>query len=88
MNKPCQHCPFRSNIKPFLHPERAIEIANADSFPCHKTVDYDDDGDGCLTNNSIECIGFEIINGFRPKQSCVYSTKSKMFSAYQKAWKH
>jgi hypothetical protein len=50
VKKPCKHCPFRNDIKPFLHPDRAAEIAYAASnpysdFPCHKTIDYTDEED-------------------------------------------
>lgn len=47
--RPCPHCPFRTDIEGYLRPARAAEIAgsllNGGSFPCHKTVNYDDDGD-------------------------------------------
>jgi hypothetical protein len=48
LKKPCNHCPFRSDISPFLKRQRAAEISNAlvnmdESFPCHKTVNYDND---------------------------------------------
>lgn len=43
--RPCAHCPFRSDIRPFLTQERAAEIARAllsdQTFSCHETVDYD-----------------------------------------------
>lgn len=66
VKKACAHCPFRRDVKPFLHPERAEDIAysaqNAYSeFHCHKTVDYDDDeseGEGLLTSQSLICAGF------------------------------
>jgi hypothetical protein len=66
MKQPCKHCPFRNDITPFLHPERASEISHAAlnpyaSFPCHKTINYetDDEGEGvCDTENSKECAGF------------------------------
>lgn len=50
VKKPCKNCPFRSDIKPFLHPKRAAELAYSASnpysdFPCHKTFDYDGDED-------------------------------------------
>lgn len=63
MKAPCQHCPFRRDVKPFLHPERAEEIAYAaenpySSFPCHKTLEYDeDDGDSFAGAESKECAG-------------------------------
>jgi hypothetical protein len=64
--KPCKHCPFRNDVKPFLHPDRAAEIAYAaenpySSFPCHKTTEHDEDsedGEMLVTENSKECAGF------------------------------
>lgn len=66
MKKPCRHCPFRNDVKPYLHPDRAAEIAYASqnpysTFACHKTTEYDDesdDGDMVVTNDSKECAGF------------------------------
>lgn len=50
MTHPCANCPFRSDIRPFLHRDRAAEIADSlllfdESFPCHKTTEHDDDGE-------------------------------------------
>jgi hypothetical protein len=66
--KPCKHCPFRNDVKPFLHPDRAYEIASAalnpyNSFACHKTTVNDEEfgGEGdkmVATNESLECAGF------------------------------
>ena len=56
MRAPCAKCPFRTDIRPFLTPGRAREIATAltaldQTFQCHETVDYDratdEDGDVC-----------------------------------------
>ena len=66
MKQPCKHCPFRSDVKPFLHPDRAAEIAYAagnpyNEFPCHKTTEYDeesDDGAMMQVETSKECAGF------------------------------
>lgn len=66
MKVPCKHCPFRSDVKPFLHPERAEQLAYSaenpyNSFPCHKTTEYDEDsedGDMYITEDSKECAGF------------------------------
>jgi hypothetical protein len=68
VKKPCKHCPFRSDVKPYLHPERAAEIAYASEnpysdFTCHKTIEYDGDEDafGNSTGNlsqSKTCAGF------------------------------
>ncbi len=48
LRAPCPQCPFRTDITPYLHPERAKEIADMltrqqGMFSCHKTVNYDDD---------------------------------------------
>lgn len=66
MDKPCKHCPFRNDVKPFLHPDRAAELAYAASnpyidFPCHKTTEpnYDsEEGEMLRVNTSKECAGF------------------------------
>lgn len=66
IKKPCQHCPFRSDIKPFLTVARAEELACAaqnpySSFVCHKTTEYDEDSDSgemLTTEASKQCAGF------------------------------
>lgn len=66
MSKPCEHCPYRQDVKPYLHPERGIELAYHaqnpyNSFPCHKTTVEDEDsedGEMMCTQNSKECAGF------------------------------
>jgi hypothetical protein len=52
LTKPCATCPFRTDIRPYLRPERVDEM-EADlergEFYCHKTVNYDsmrDDDEG------------------------------------------
>jgi hypothetical protein len=50
VKKPCKNCPFRNDVRPYLHPERAAEIAYAaqnpySSFTCHSTIEYDGDED-------------------------------------------
>lgn len=64
--KPCKHCPFRNDITPFLHPDRAADIAYSaenrySDFPCHKTTEYDeeiDDGSMICNDKSKTCAGF------------------------------
>jgi len=68
MKKPCEHCPFRRDVKPFLTPSRGEELAYHaqnpyTSFPCHKTTVSDEEvgGEGdemVKTENSKECAGF------------------------------
>lgn len=66
MKSPCEYCPFRHDVKPFLHPERGVELAHHaqnqyNSFSCHKTTVEDEDsedGKMLVTHNSKECAGF------------------------------
>jgi hypothetical protein len=67
MKKPCAHCPFRHDVKPFLTNERAEELAYHatnpyNSFPCHKTTEESEDDEGygemLVTERSKECAGF------------------------------
>jgi hypothetical protein len=101
MKTPCKDCPFRIDKKPFLHPNRATEIAYSaqnpyNSFSCHKTLGYDEDRDGtCVTSESKECAGFMTLqaceNGkhpqdFIPSYELVYDSSLAMMQAYEKAW--
>lgn len=101
VKKPCKHCPFRNDVKPYLHPDRASEIAYAaanpySSFPCHKTTEYDEEEEDLLpTENSKECAGFltlraqsgeEIPEGFEPSWEMCYNDGWDMISAYEEEW--
>jgi hypothetical protein len=63
VKKPCTHCPFRNDVKPFLHPERAYEIAlvsqnKYSEFHCHKTLERDDEEGGTYAGpKSLMCAG-------------------------------
>lgn len=65
LSRPCRLCPFRNDIRGYLTRARVVEIASSvlrgDSFPCHKTVEYDD-GEGDVTD-SQQCAGAEIFAG-------------------------
>lgn len=67
MKEPCAHCPFRTDVKPFLHPRRAEDIAYSTSnpyneFTCHQTLESIEDADGeealARGNRSLTCAGF------------------------------
>ena len=68
VKKPCKNCPFRNDITPYLHPERAYNLAESASNPyndfiCHATFEYDGDEDiqGRPTGDfskSKTCAGF------------------------------
>jgi len=74
MKEPCEHCPFRADVKPFLTARRGAELAyhttnKYNTFPCHKTTvpDPDDESSNMITTSkSKECAGFlsmQIDNG-------------------------
>jgi hypothetical protein len=98
--KPCKHCPYRKDVRPFLTAERGEELAYHaqnpyNSFPCHKTTEYDDELDDTIaTENSKECAGFltlmavengeEVLpEGFKPTYDIVYGDVWDMLDAYE-----
>lgn len=93
---PCEHCPYRRDVKPFLTPERGEELAfhstnPYNSFPCHKTTEEGEDGfEMVAVETSQECAGFlsmvvnengNEIEGFTPS-GLVYSDAWEMCDAY------
>lgn len=98
---PCAKCPFRSDVRPYLHPERAEEIAYAacnpySEFSCHETTKYDEDlGDMVMTNKSLTCAGFLAMqinetgidepDGWTWPKN-VYADSYEMIEAYQIEW--
>jgi hypothetical protein len=101
MKTPCTNCPFRNDVTPFLHPERAAEIAYAalnpyQEFPCHKTTESDDEGFKMhATENSKECAGFLTLRaqagkrtpeGFEPSWELCYADEYGMIDAYEQEW--
>lgn len=63
MKKPCPHCPYRNDVKPYLTPERGEELAVLvhnpyNYFPCHKTTEHDDEGNHAYTAKEKICAGF------------------------------
>lgn len=61
LKKPCDKCPFRLAVRPYLRRARAQEIwdclEKGGRFPCHATVDYNKDGEGRTTGDSRFCVG-------------------------------
>lgn len=101
MKAPCKHCPFRNDVKPFMHPERAEELAYAaenkySSFACHKTTEYNEYFDDMeCTERSKECAGFltlraqlgeEVPEGFEPAWEICYVDTYDMIYAYEEAY--
>lgn len=61
MLSPCLNCPFKKDtLKGWLGKKRANEIANSDSFVCHKTVDHIQEKKGDLSKRK-QCAGFMIM---------------------------
>ena len=66
MPKPCPRCPYRRDVTPYLHPERAEELAYIcqnpySSFYCHETTESDDDsedGEMLVVETTKICAGF------------------------------
>lgn len=71
---PCGHCPFRNDRDPYLTLDRAEEISDSlrmgAEFPCHKTIEHDEDGEGIRSKDSQFCAGALIIleKGKEPNQ--------------------
>lgn len=101
MKAPCKHCPFRSDVRPFLHPERASEIAYAaqnpySDFPCHKTTEHDEDSDDMIVvETSKTCAGFLAMQINEGAVDCpddfklpenVYADSFEMTEAYEIEW--
>jgi hypothetical protein len=102
MKTPCKHCPFRTDVRPFLHPERAEQIAyhasnEFNTFSCHKTLEHDEDDDEgglMVTEDSKECAGFlslQINEGARIPDGFtpsmdVYESIHAMIEAYEDQW--
>lgn len=94
MKSPCKHCPFRNDVKPFLHPERGAELAYSaensyNSFPCHKTTVEDEDGeDGemLVTNESKECAGFMTLQHIESGTPLPKGFKPDYSIVYDSSW--
>lgn len=102
MQKPCQHCPFRKDVTPFLHPRRAEELVIAagsryQDFVCHKTLEHSEDGEELLqTRKSLTCAGFlslraaegvQVPDGFKPTAEQCYGSGEEMVEAYSDEWR-
>ena len=63
LRKPCDNCPFRTDVDRFLHPKRYLSIARSmvdmgESFTCHKHNQFDDETGKAITNaESMSCAG-------------------------------
>lgn len=95
MKTPCKNCPFRKDVRPFLTPQRGLQLAlltryRDGVFHCHETCDYDNaDEDGQpSTENATLCKGFAILraqesgNRFVKPDETVYRSMADMIAAY------
>ncbi len=94
MTTPCPMCPFRCDIKPFLRRDRAREISDAltrqqQTFACHKTTEFADDGESIPTADEQHCAGalimLEAIN--KPNQLMRISERLGMYDRRKLAMK-
>ena len=102
MRTPCKNCPFRTDVRPYLHPQRAEDIAHSacnpfSNFTCHETLEEHDE-DLIETTRSKTCAGFLTLkyiengesgyedDGFVPSLETVYSDTWDMIQAYEDEW--
>lgn len=63
MKSPCKDCPFRKDsLSGWLGKDRALEIAESESFICHKTLKYEEGSD---QSGRKQCAGYMLIARFR-----------------------
>ena len=85
LKKPCKSCPFVVAHDFHLTPERIAEIADAFAFPCHKTVDYDDDDERINRASEQHCFGHLVVQwaeygGFN--KGAAFAAQSGMFDPH------
>lgn len=72
MTTPCAHCPFRTDVPPFIKAVRVRQIQRSlerGEFPCHKTTEPDDaEGSPQSSADEIHCAGALIL---MEKSRCV-----------------
>jgi len=66
LKKPCANCPFRTDIKFYLDDNRVDEICHSliqeqQTFACHKTTHFDDDGEANIVKKTEHCAGAMIM---------------------------
>lgn len=100
MDKPCNACPYRKDVTPYLRPKRGAELANLvysnHNFYCHKTLseESDEDGELDIIQTSKVCAGFLSLcanaktvypEEFTPSTELVYESVAEMTKAYKKS---
>jgi hypothetical protein len=96
MNPPCEACPFRRDVAPYLTPERGMALAFSTrllghDFFCHETVDYGARTTKARMKNAQLCRGFAIMRAqegrgrkhrFVEDRDLVYRSMGEMIVAY------
>lgn len=95
LRQPCADCPFVRGVgaRMQLHPARVRELATAETFACHKTVDYteneDDDphADGATEGDCTGaswCAGHLLFREHNPSQMMRITERLRMGLDYSK----
>lgn len=98
MNPPCEACPFRRDVRPYLTPERGMSLAMSTRLPgreffCHETIDYNATTKKKRRKNARLCRGFAILRAqegverahrFVEDRDLVYRSMGDMMFAYSK----
>jgi len=64
LTTPCGNCPFRKDVKPYLTKASVRQIDAAlreGEFPCHKTTEFDDNGERANGRKEMHCAGALIL---------------------------
>ena len=61
LKKPCSNCPFLRSTHFRFSTSRMVEIVEAETFPCHKTLDYTKEGPVRVREQSRHCAGHLIL---------------------------
>lgn len=94
---PCEHCPFRKDVQPFLRVFRAREIMwfvkTGGQFPCHETTDHSEEAQNRYieedvyynTGRELECAGAATLfrKVPRPESSPIYDTVFEVLAAHK-----
>jgi len=92
MSAPCEHCPYRKDVTPYLTPQRGLELAMLTrrrdaAFHCHEST-FGPRGGRRPKRLWRLCIGFAMLraqeagNRFVGEDEPVYQTMGAMIIAY------
>lgn len=66
LTQPCDNCPFRTDVKPYLTKDRVRELRDEmlgqqATFSCHKTNKFNEEGETIEDGDSQHCAGAMIL---------------------------